>query len=136
MLEILRRISNGRGRMADLELIKLLGRIAQNANCFHGQGAPTSVVSMFRFFEDELMEHVERKRCPAKVCRGLVRYEVLHQIGPPADGGGDLPDGRRRQGQRELSHRPAEVHQVRRLPGASAVRDRRGGRVRDCLISA
>jgi NADH:ubiquinone oxidoreductase subunit F (NADH-binding)/(2Fe-2S) ferredoxin len=79
MLEILRRISNGRGRLADLELIKLLGRIAQNANCFHGQGAPTAVVSMFRFFEEELMEHVERKRCPAKVCRGLVRYEVVHQ---------------------------------------------------------
>ena len=79
MLEILRRISNGRGRLADLELIKLLGRIAQNANCFHGQGAPTAVMSMFRFFEEELMEHVQRKRCPARVCRGLVRYEVLHQ---------------------------------------------------------
>jgi NADH-quinone oxidoreductase subunit F len=79
MLEILRRISQGRGRMADLELIKLLGRIAANANCFHGQGAPTSVMTMFRHFEAELMEHVERKRCPAKVCRGLVRYEVQHQ---------------------------------------------------------
>lgn len=78
MLEILRRISSGRGRLADLELIKLLGSIAQNANCFHGQGAPTAVMSMFRFFEGELLEHVERKRCPAKVCRGLVRYEVLH----------------------------------------------------------
>jgi NADH-quinone oxidoreductase subunit F len=79
MLEILRRISRGRGRLADLELIKLLGRIAQNANCFHGQGAPTAVMSMFRFFEDELLEHVQRKRCPARVCRGLVRYEVTHQ---------------------------------------------------------
>jgi NADH-quinone oxidoreductase subunit F len=79
MLEILRRISSGRGRLADLELIKLLGRIAQNANCFHGQGAPTAVMSMFRFFEDELLEHVQRKRCPARVCRGLVRYEVTHQ---------------------------------------------------------
>ena len=79
MLEILRRISSGRGRLADLELIKLLGRIAQNANCFHGQGAPTAVMSMFRFFEEELMEHVQRKRCPAKVCRGLVRYDVMHQ---------------------------------------------------------
>jgi NADH:ubiquinone oxidoreductase subunit F (NADH-binding)/(2Fe-2S) ferredoxin len=79
MLEILRRIAAGRGRMADLELIKILGRIAVNANCFHGQGAPTSVMTMFRHFEAELMEHVERKRCPAKVCRGLIRYEVLHQ---------------------------------------------------------
>ncbi len=27
---------------------------------------------------DEFQEHAERKRCPAKVCRDLVRYEVLH----------------------------------------------------------
>ena len=79
MLEILKRISEGRGRRADLELMRLLGRIAQNANCFHGQGAPTVIMSTFRFFEDELMEHVERKRCPAKRCPGLIRYEVLHQ---------------------------------------------------------
>ena len=34
---------------------------------------------MVRCFEDELMEHLERKRCPAKACQGLIRYEVLHQ---------------------------------------------------------
>ena len=79
LLEILRRISNGRGRKADLELIRLLGETMRNSNCAHGQAAPTSVMSMFRFFEDELMEHVERKRCPAKKCAGLIRYEVLHQ---------------------------------------------------------
>ncbi len=48
------------------------------ASCAHGQAAPTAVMSMFRFFEDELMYHIERKRCPAKVCRDLVRYEVVH----------------------------------------------------------
>jgi NADH:ubiquinone oxidoreductase subunit F (NADH-binding)/(2Fe-2S) ferredoxin len=79
LLEILRRISRGRGRQADLELIKLLGEAMRNANCVHGQAAPTSVMSMFRFFEDELLEHLERKRCPAKKCEGLIRYEVLHQ---------------------------------------------------------
>jgi NADH-quinone oxidoreductase subunit F len=79
MLEILRRISEGRGRKADLELMQLLGRIAQNANCFHGQGAPTVILSTLRFFEEELLEHVERKRCPAKRCPGLIRYEVLRQ---------------------------------------------------------
>jgi NADH:ubiquinone oxidoreductase subunit F (NADH-binding) len=79
MLEILRRIASGRGRTADIELIKLLGRVAQNANCFHGQGAPTAVMSMLQHFEEELLEHVERKRCPAKVCPGLIRYEVVHQ---------------------------------------------------------
>ena len=79
MVEILRRIASGRGREADIELIKLLGGLAVNANCFHGQGAPTAVLTMLRWFEDELMEHVVRKRCPAKVCAGLVRYELLHQ---------------------------------------------------------
>jgi len=78
-VEILRRISQGRGRAADIELLKLLGTIAQNANCFHGQGAPTSVMTMLRWFEDELHEHVFRKHCPAKRCAGLIRYEVLHQ---------------------------------------------------------
>jgi NADH:ubiquinone oxidoreductase subunit F (NADH-binding) len=79
LLEILRRIASGRGRKADLELIRLLGETMRNSNCVHGQAAPTSVMSMFRFFEDELLEHVERKRCPAKKCAGLIRYEVLHQ---------------------------------------------------------
>ncbi|HUF53129.1 MAG TPA: NADH-ubiquinone oxidoreductase-F iron-sulfur binding region domain-containing protein [Dehalococcoidia bacterium] len=78
-LEILRRIASGRGREADLELLKLLGRIATNANCFHGQGAPTVIASTFRYFEEELLEHVVRKRCPTKRCAGLIRYEVLHQ---------------------------------------------------------
>jgi len=79
LLEILRRISSGRGRRADLELVRLLGETMRNSNCVHGQAAPTSVMSMFRFFEDELLEHVEQKRCPAKRCSGLIRYEVRHQ---------------------------------------------------------
>ncbi len=78
LLEILRRISSGRGRASDLELIRLLGDTMAYSNCFHAQAAPTAVRSMFRFFEEELMEHIERKRCPARACRGLVRYEVLH----------------------------------------------------------
>jgi NADH:ubiquinone oxidoreductase subunit F (NADH-binding) len=78
-VEILRRISQGRGRAADIELLKLLGSIAQNANCFHGQGAPTAVAAMMRWYDDELREHIFRKRCPAKRCAGLIRYEVAHQ---------------------------------------------------------
>jgi dissimilatory sulfite reductase (desulfoviridin) alpha/beta subunit len=36
-------------------------------------------MTMLRWYEDELMEHVLRKRCPARRCAGLIRYEVLHQ---------------------------------------------------------
>ncbi len=78
LLEILRRISTGRGRSSDPEIMRLLADTMRHANCVHGQAAPTAVMSMFRFFEEELNEHLDNKRCPAKVCRGLVRYEVEH----------------------------------------------------------
>jgi NADH:ubiquinone oxidoreductase subunit F (NADH-binding)/(2Fe-2S) ferredoxin len=78
LVEILRRIAAGRGRPSDLELMRLLGDTMLYANCAHGQAAPTVVASLLRFFEDELMEHIERKRCPARVCPDLIRYEVVH----------------------------------------------------------
>jgi NADH-quinone oxidoreductase subunit F len=78
LLEILRRIASGRGRSSDPEIMRLLADTMRYANCVHGQAAPTAVMSMFRFFEEELNEHLYNKRCPAKVCRDLVRYEVAH----------------------------------------------------------
>jgi NADH-quinone oxidoreductase subunit F len=47
------------------------------SNCAHGQAAPTAVMNSIEAFLDEYQEHIERKRCPAKVCRGLIRYEIL-----------------------------------------------------------
>ncbi|HLB27300.1 MAG TPA: NADH-ubiquinone oxidoreductase-F iron-sulfur binding region domain-containing protein [Dehalococcoidia bacterium] len=78
LLEVLRRIASGRGRSSDPEIMRLLADTMRYANCFHAQAAPTAVMSMFRFFEEELNEHLQNKRCPAKVCRDLVRYEVVH----------------------------------------------------------
>jgi NADH:ubiquinone oxidoreductase subunit F (NADH-binding)/(2Fe-2S) ferredoxin len=78
LLEILRRIAAGRGRNSDPEIMRLLSETMRYANCAHGQAAPTVIGSMFRFFEEELNEHLHSRRCPAKVCRGLVRYEVAH----------------------------------------------------------
>ena len=78
LLEILKRISSGRGRSSDPEIMRLLADTMRYANCVHGQAAPTVVMTMFSFFEEELNEHLYNKRCPAKVCRELVRYEVVH----------------------------------------------------------
>jgi NADH-quinone oxidoreductase subunit F len=78
LLEILRRIAAGRGRGSDPEIMRLLADTMRYANCAHGQAAPTAMMSMFRFFEEELNEHLHNRRCPAKVCRDLVRYEVIH----------------------------------------------------------
>ena len=75
-VEILRRIQKGDGRMSDIPLLELLTQSLAWSNCFHGQGAPAAVVSLLMYFRDELVEHIQEKRCRAGVCRGLVRYEV------------------------------------------------------------
>lgn len=75
-VEILRRISEGGGKMLDIELLGLLSTTLQWSNCFHGQGAPAAVKSLLQYFRDELEEHIREKRCRAGVCRGLIRYDV------------------------------------------------------------
>jgi NADH:ubiquinone oxidoreductase subunit F (NADH-binding)/(2Fe-2S) ferredoxin len=76
LVEILRRWSRGEGRESDFENIKLLGNTMLYSNCVHGQAAPTVALNTLTFFEDEVREHVFEKRCRAKVCKGLIRYQV------------------------------------------------------------
>jgi NADH:ubiquinone oxidoreductase subunit F (NADH-binding)/(2Fe-2S) ferredoxin len=78
MLEILTRICNGEGRAGDIELLEqLCQEIRQDSLCGLGQGAPTPVVSTLKHFRAEYEAHIFEKRCPAKVCRALIRYEIL-----------------------------------------------------------
>ena len=42
-----------------------------------GQGAPNPVVSTLKHFRSEYEAHIYEKRCPAKVCRSLIRYEII-----------------------------------------------------------
>ncbi len=76
MVEVLRRIANGGGREEDLELVMLLGNTMRWANCVHGQAGPTAALNAIQYFLPEIKTHINERRCPAKVCRGLVRYEV------------------------------------------------------------
>ncbi len=48
--------------------------------CGLGQGAPNPVASTLRLFRDEYEAHIKEKRCPAKVCRALIRYEILDGV--------------------------------------------------------
>jgi NADH:ubiquinone oxidoreductase subunit F (NADH-binding)/(2Fe-2S) ferredoxin len=79
LVEILRRWTRGEGRESDFEHIKLLGNTMLYSNCVHGQAAPTVALNTLTFFEDEVREHVFEKRCRAKVCEGLIRYQVSQQ---------------------------------------------------------
>ncbi|HHY46755.1 MAG TPA: NADH-quinone oxidoreductase subunit NuoF [Firmicutes bacterium] len=78
MLDILTRITEGRGREGDIELLEHLGTtIKDTALCGLGQTAPNPVLSTIRYFRHEYEAHIREKRCPAGVCAALVHYEIL-----------------------------------------------------------
>ena len=77
MLEILEKITDGRGTVEDLDKLKVLAKsIKASALCGLGQTAPNPVLSTLRYFEDEYMAHVVDKRCPAGVCKALVAVTI------------------------------------------------------------
>lgn len=77
MLELLLKITSGRGEMEDLdELQELAVTVNQTAMCQLGQTAPNPVLTTMKYFKDEYLAHVEDKRCPAHVCRSLRVYSI------------------------------------------------------------
>jgi NADH:ubiquinone oxidoreductase subunit F (NADH-binding)/(2Fe-2S) ferredoxin/Pyruvate/2-oxoacid:ferredoxin oxidoreductase delta subunit len=77
LLEIHQKICAGDGEPSDLELLETLcAEIMRNSLCGLGQGAPNPVVSMLKHFRSEYEAHIYEKKCPAKVCRALIRYEI------------------------------------------------------------
>jgi NADH:ubiquinone oxidoreductase subunit F (NADH-binding)/(2Fe-2S) ferredoxin len=78
ILDILNRICEGKGRDGDIELLESLSKqIMSTSLCGLGQGAPNPVISTIKHFRDEYEAHIYEKRCPAKVCRALIRYDIL-----------------------------------------------------------
>jgi NADH:ubiquinone oxidoreductase subunit F (NADH-binding) len=81
MLEILQRICNGQGQDGDIETLEYLcNEIKQDSLCGLGQGAPNPVVSTLKHFRAEYEAHIYEKRCPAKVCKPLIRYEITDGV--------------------------------------------------------
>ena len=81
ILEILERICAGKGQPDDLDTLDYLcAQIKENSLCGLGQGAPTPVISTLKHFRDEYEAHILEKRCPAKVCKPLIRYEIIDGI--------------------------------------------------------
>jgi NADH:ubiquinone oxidoreductase subunit F (NADH-binding)/(2Fe-2S) ferredoxin/NAD-dependent dihydropyrimidine dehydrogenase PreA subunit len=78
MLEILERICGGEGQDGDIERLELLSaQIMKTSLCGLGQGAPQPVISTLKHFRHEYEAHIYEKRCPAKVCRPLIKYNIL-----------------------------------------------------------
>ena len=77
MLEILERITDGKGEEGDIERLEALAKtIKATALCGLGQTAPNPVLSTIRYFRDEYEAHIREKRCPAHVCQKLARFEI------------------------------------------------------------
>jgi NADH:ubiquinone oxidoreductase subunit F (NADH-binding)/(2Fe-2S) ferredoxin/Pyruvate/2-oxoacid:ferredoxin oxidoreductase delta subunit len=77
ILELLQKICDGKGEHGDIEKLEdLCHEVAKNSLCGLGQGAPNPVLSTLKHFRHEYEAHVYEKKCPAKVCRSLIHFEI------------------------------------------------------------
>ncbi len=77
MLYIIEDISEGRGSLQQLELLKELAEVVRDTSlCGLGQTAPNPVLSTIRYFEDEYRAHILEHKCPAGACRELITFEI------------------------------------------------------------
>ena len=77
MLEILNKITEGEGTLEDLDELETLAiTIKESALCGLGQTAPNPVLSTLANFREEYIAHVVDKKCPAGVCKPLIKYYI------------------------------------------------------------
>lgn len=77
MLEILTKITEGKGTMDDLAALEeLAANVKSNSLCGLGQTAPNPILSTLAHFKNEYLAHIEKKECPAHVCKSLMRYAI------------------------------------------------------------
>jgi NADH-quinone oxidoreductase subunit F len=81
MLEILERITHGEGKEGDIEMLEELShQIKDSSLCGLGQTAPNPVLTTLKYFRDEYEAHINQKKCPAKVCKNLLTYEIIPEM--------------------------------------------------------
>lgn len=77
MMEILEKITSGKGTLEDIDKLEELAYyIKQNSLCGLGQTAPNPVLATLKFFREEYIAHVVDKKCPAGVCKALLNYYI------------------------------------------------------------
>lgn len=78
MLEILGRITEGKGEEGDIELLeKLAKHIKASSLCGLGQTSPNPVLSTIKYFREEYEAHIKDKKCPAGTCKNLLDFVIL-----------------------------------------------------------
>lgn len=111
MLDILERITRGEGQDDDIDKLQQLAETVKDGSlCALGRTAPNPVLTTLRYFHDEYEAHIKRKKCPAAVCKGLVKAPCSHTC--PA--GVDVPRYLRFIGQGKFDEALAVVRE--RIP--------------------
>ena len=77
MLEILERITEGKGKDGDIELLEELAvKIKDGSMCGLGQTAPNPVLTTLNYFRNEYEDHIYNKKCTAGSCKALITYNI------------------------------------------------------------
>lgn len=81
MLEIVTRITEGKGEPSDIDLLEELANVVKTTSlCGLGQTAPNPVLTTLRYFRDEYEEHVNERRCRACACSALSTFVVIENL--------------------------------------------------------
>jgi NADH:ubiquinone oxidoreductase subunit F (NADH-binding)/NAD-dependent dihydropyrimidine dehydrogenase PreA subunit len=81
MLDILDRITMGKGTGEDLMLLEeLSSMVVESSLCALGGSAPNPVLTSLKYFREEYEVHVKEKKCPAHVCKPLIKYAIDENI--------------------------------------------------------
>ena len=77
MLEMLEKITEGKGEPGDIEKLIELGEFIKTTSlCGLGQTAANPVLTTIKYFRDEYEAHINDKKCPAKQCKALLTYTI------------------------------------------------------------
>lgn len=78
--EILEKITKGNGTRVDLDRLINLGNVIKDTSlCGLGQSSPNPVLATIANFKDEYLAHVDDHKCPAGVCKALMRYTIVDE---------------------------------------------------------
>ena len=77
LLEMLKKITEGKGTLVDLKKLQVLSEsIKDTALCGLGQTAANPIISTMKYFMNEYEDHVKEHKCTSGICKSLLKYKI------------------------------------------------------------
>jgi NADH:ubiquinone oxidoreductase subunit F (NADH-binding) len=74
---ILQKITEGKGKVEDLDLMSEIGETMLEASlCKFGKTASAPILTALKHFRTEFEEHILHKKCSCGVCKNLIHFEI------------------------------------------------------------